>query len=56
MPRNPSKIPQSKKRSFSGFDLASAYKQLGIKTLLPWLLPATPLEPTDFFIKRLEDV
>jgi len=54
MPRNTSKIPKSKKRSFSGFDLASAYKQLGIKTLLPWLLPAISLKPTDFFIKRLE--
>ena len=54
MPRNTSKIPKSKKRSFSGFDLASAYKQLGIKTLIPWLLSATPIEPTDFFVKRLE--
>jgi hypothetical protein len=48
------KIPKAKKRSFSGFNLASAYKQLGIKTLMPWLLPAPTLEPTDFFSQRLE--
>jgi hypothetical protein len=48
------KIPKSKKKSFSGFNLASAYKQLGIKTLMAWLLPALTLEPTDFFTQRLE--
>ena len=49
-----SKIPKSKKRSFSSFDLASAYKQLGIKTLLPWSLSAPDIEPTNFFNQRLE--
>ena len=33
------KLPKSKKKSFSSFDLASAYKQLGIKTLTHWNLP-----------------
>lgn len=54
MPKITPKIPKSKKRSFFGFDLASAYKQLGLKTLLPWSLPAPTLEPTDFFSQRLE--
>jgi len=54
MPTPISKTPKSKKKSFSGFNLASAYKQLGIKTLLPLPLQTSPLEPTDFFVKRLE--
>jgi hypothetical protein len=43
-----------KKRNFSSFNLASAYKQLGIKTLLPWLLDSSALEPSDFFLQRME--
>ncbi|NJL88716.1 MAG: hypothetical protein HC916_02100 [Coleofasciculaceae cyanobacterium SM2_1_6] len=48
------RIPKAKKKSFSSFDLASAYKRLGIKTLVSWLLPTSILEPTDFFNQRLE--
>lgn len=54
MPKITPKIPKSKKRSFSGFNLASAYRQLGIKTLESWSLPALTLEPTNFFTQRLE--
>jgi hypothetical protein len=48
------KLPKSKKKSFSSFDLASAYKQLGIKTLTHWNLPDIAIAPSEFFIKRLE--
>lgn len=54
MAKTTSKIPKVKKRSFSGFNLAAAYKQLGIKTLLPWAIQSPNLELTDFFTKRLE--
>jgi hypothetical protein len=54
MAKTTKKLPKAKKRSFSGFNLASAYKQLGIKTLLPWVIQFPNLEPTDFFTKRLE--
>jgi hypothetical protein len=47
-------LPKSKKKSFSSFDLASAYKQLGLKTLTHWDLPAIELTPSEFFIERLE--
>jgi hypothetical protein len=50
------KIPKSKKKSFSSFDLASAYKQLGIKTLIHWNLPNIAIAPSEFFIKRLESL
>jgi hypothetical protein len=48
------KLPKSKKKSFSSFDLASAYKQLGIKTLTHWNLPDLAIASSEFFIKRLE--
>ena len=48
------KLPKSKKKSFSSFDLPSAYKQLGIKTLTHWDLPTLEIAPSAFFIQRLE--
>ncbi len=48
------KSPKPKKKNFSSFDLTSAYKQLGIKTLNHWQLPNIPITPSEFFIKRLE--
>ncbi|MCA6585517.1 MAG: hypothetical protein ACK5EU_08310 [Pseudanabaena sp.] len=48
------KPSKSKKKRFSSFDLASAYKQLGIKTLTHWELPDLAMAPSEFFIKRLE--
>jgi hypothetical protein len=47
------KASKFKKKNFSSFDLASAYKQLGIKTLSPWLLKDPLLEPSNFFAIRL---
>jgi hypothetical protein len=34
--------------------MAEAYKQVGIKTLVPWTFPIEPLVPSDFFIQHLE--
>jgi flagellar biosynthesis regulator FlbT len=42
-----------KKKNFSSFNLASAYKQLRIKFLLPWILDSDGLEPSDFFVERI---
>jgi hypothetical protein len=47
------KASKPKKKNFSSFDLASAYKQLGIKTLVSWSLKAHLLEPSEFFVMRL---
>ena len=54
MPKSVSKIPKSKKKSFSSFSMSEAYKQLGIKTLVPWTFSIEPLAPSDFFIQHLE--
>lgn len=43
-----------KKKNFSSFNLASAYKQLGIKTLVPWDLKSSLFEPSEFFKERIE--
>ncbi|MFN9648627.1 MAG: hypothetical protein ACK58Z_09060 [Pseudanabaena sp.] len=48
------KPSKSKKKRVSSCDLASAYKQLGIKTLTHWELPDLAMAPSEFFIKRLE--
>ena len=48
------KIPKSKKKSFSSFSMSEAYKQLGIKTLVPWTFPIEPFVPSDFFNQHLE--
>jgi hypothetical protein len=54
MSKSVSKIPKSKKKSFSSFSMSEAYKQLGIKTLVPWVFQIEAFEPSDFFIKHLE--
>jgi hypothetical protein len=48
------KLPKSKKRNFSSFSLSEAYKQLGIKTLLPWVLQPASFAPSDFFFQHLK--
>ncbi|NJL91680.1 MAG: hypothetical protein HC916_19305 [Coleofasciculaceae cyanobacterium SM2_1_6] len=48
------KIPKSKKKNFSSFSLAEAYKQLGIITLLPWEFVSQNVPPSAFFEIRLE--
>jgi hypothetical protein len=49
----PSKIPKSKKKNFSSFTYAEAFKQLNLTDLIPWELAATPMEPSAFFKERL---
>lgn len=44
----------TKKRKFSSFSLAEAFKQLEIIDLLPWSLTINTLEPSSFFQQRLE--
>jgi len=48
------KIPKSKKKNFSSFSLAEAYKQLGIITLLSWEFESLEILPSAFFETRLE--
>ena len=48
------KLPKSKKKSFSSFDLPSAYKQLGLKTLTHWDLASGEMAASKFFVQRLE--
>ncbi len=48
------KTPKSKKKNFSSFSLAEAYKQLGIITLMPWVFKSRAISPSDFFKERLE--
>jgi hypothetical protein len=47
------KIPKSKKKNFSSFTYAEAFKQLNLTDLIPWHLDATPIEPSAFFKERL---
>jgi hypothetical protein len=42
-----------RKRSFSGFTLADAYKQLQLSRLQPWELDVEPVAPGAFFQERL---
>lgn len=44
----------SKKKNFSSFSMAEAFKQLEIIDLLPWSPTINPVEPTPFFQQRLE--
>jgi hypothetical protein len=55
MPKSPAKSKAiAKKQKFSDFDLARAYKQLGITKLIPWQLVVQPMPPSDFFQLRLK--
>jgi hypothetical protein len=42
-----------KKKHFSSFTYAEAFKYLGIKKIDPWRFAADPLEPSAFFHERL---
>jgi len=46
-------MEKTKKKNFSSFNLASAYRQLDIKILLTWVLEPYLLEPTSFFMERM---
>lgn len=48
-----SKIPKSKKKNFSSFSYAEAFKQLNLTDLIQWEVEATPVEPSAFFQERL---
>lgn len=47
------KVPKSKKKNFSSFSYAEAFKQLNLTDLIPWELDAPPVEPSAFFKERL---
>jgi hypothetical protein len=49
-----SKIPKSKKKNFSSFTAAEAFKQLDLTDLIPWALKAEPVQPSGFFKERLQ--
>ena len=43
-----------KKKNFSSFTYAEAFKYLGFRTIEPWQFEVTPVEPSDFFHERLK--
>jgi hypothetical protein len=49
---------KKRKRNFSSFDLAEAFKELGLVKLIEWNLEIKPISPGDFYherIRRLKD-
>jgi len=42
----------TQKKSFSSFDTKTAFQHLGLQSLLKWQITATPLPPSDFFLKH----
>jgi hypothetical protein len=53
MSKTQPKIPKSKKKNFSSFSYADAFKQLNLADLIPWEIEAKPVEPSAFFQERL---
>lgn len=47
------KVPRSKKKTFSSFSYAEAFKQLNLDNLIPWELDPLSVEPSAFFQERL---
>jgi hypothetical protein len=45
-----------KKKNFSGFTYAEAFKYLNIEEILPWTISAEPVAPTDFFQENLKQI
>jgi hypothetical protein len=45
---------KKKKRNFSSFTLAEAYKELGLTKLIEWKLDAPPVAPSAFYHQRLQ--
>ncbi len=54
MSHTPAKIPKSKKRNFSSFTYAEAFKQLNITDLNHWEIHAEPVVLSAFFRERLQ--
>lgn len=52
-------VSASKKKVFSKFTLAEAYKQLGLERLSAWAIDYTPISPTEAFqihLQRLQAI
>ena len=45
---------KKKKKNFASFNKKQAFKQLNLTDLMPWKIEAQPIQPSDFFQKRLE--
>ena len=45
---------KKKRRNFSSFNLAEAYKELGLTKLIEWKLDASPVAPSAFYHQRLQ--
>ncbi len=45
---------KKKRRNFSSFNLAEAYKELGLTKLIEWKLEAPPVAPSEFYYQRLQ--
>jgi hypothetical protein len=54
MSKTPAKIPKSKKKNFSSFTYAEAFKQLNLTDLIHWEIETKPLKPSAFFQERLK--
>lgn len=48
------KLPKSKKKNFSSFNYAEAFRQLDLLELISWKIAVEPLEPSAFFQERLQ--
>ncbi|NEP01288.1 MAG: hypothetical protein F6K58_22040 [Symploca sp. SIO2E9] len=48
------KPAKTKKKNFSSFKKAEAFKLLNLKDLIPWEIDADPIPPSEFFQKRLQ--
>ncbi|MGF1514879.1 MAG: hypothetical protein ACFB5Z_14455, partial [Elainellaceae cyanobacterium] len=44
----------ARKKNFSSFTKAEAFKLLGLTELLPWVIEAEPVTPSAFFTERLQ--
>ena len=47
------KKKSAKKRNFSSFDLAGAFKELNLTRLIEWNIDAQPVAPSEFYFERL---
>jgi predicted type IV restriction endonuclease len=54
MAKTTTKIPKSKKKSFSSFKYNEAFKYLGVKQLNLWQIEGSSLEPSNFFQQYIE--
>jgi hypothetical protein len=47
---------KKKRRNFSSFTLAEAYKELGLTKLIEWKLETLPVEPSAYYYERMRRV